>query len=431
MIRKFIVSPLFVFILQIVNAQKIATIEDSIANYFNEIKIATKKHTLLWNKNLYGPILLVNPDTRRVYANAPDSVGILQPSRSVYSGILPRNINIANTAIHWNGKDWAMILLPHLPQTKQDRIDLMAHELFHKAQPSLGFKPLDPINNHLNEKDGRVYLRLELEALKMALTSTTSSEIKMNITHALYFRKYRYSIYPAADSMENMLELNEGLAEFTGIMMRGGNKVQLVEHFKQNINTFLTNPTFVRSFVYQTIPIYGYLLQTQKKHWNKDINANSHLTNYFIKAFEISFPDNLKKSVLTLSNQYNGSAILDEETKREERVKKLIVEYKYKFIEQPHFEIRFEKMNISFDPRNIIPIDDKGTVYPTIRVTDKWGILEVSDGALISPNWDKISITNPTDLEEKNIKGVGWVLTLNDGYALEKEPDGNYKLLKK
>jgi hypothetical protein len=431
MIRKLVASTFFVFILQILIAQQIVTTGDSIAGYFNEIKIATKKHTQLWNKNLYGPVLLVDPATRTVYANVPDSAGILQSNGPVYSGTLPRNINIANTAIHWNGKDWAMILLPHLPETRQGRINLMAHELFHKAQPSLGFKPQDPINNHLNEKEGRVYLRLELEALKMALTSITDSAIIKNIRNALCFRKFRYSIYPAADSTENMLELNEGLAEFTGAMMRGDNRIQLIEHFKQNIDSFLTNPTFVRSFVYQTTPVYGYLLYTRKKYWNKDINAGSHLTDYFIKAFKISFPSDLKKWVPALMDQYNGSAIIDEETKREERTKQLLAEYKYKFIEQSHFEIRFEKMNISFDPRNMIPIDDKGTVYPTIRVTDKWGILEVSDGALISAQWDKISVTNPTSLEGKNIKGPGWVLTLNEGYVVEKDLDGNYKLFKK
>lgn len=430
MIQKHVTSILFVLILQIADAQNIAT-RDSIANYFNEIKMATKKHAQLWNKNLYGPILLVDPATRAVYANVPDSAGVLQPNGSVYSGTLPLNINMANTAIHWNGKDWAMILLPHLPETRQGRINLMAHELFHKAQPLLGFNPHDPINNHLNEKDGRVYLRLELEALKMALTSITDSEINKNITNALCFRKFRYSIYPAADSTENTLELNEGLAEFTGVMMRGENRRQLIEHFKQGIDSFLTNPTFVRSFAYQTTPVYGYLLYTHKKYWNKDMNARSHLTDYFIKAFNISFPNDLKKLVLTSMNQYNGSAIIEEETKREERTKQLLAEYKQKFIEQSHFEIRFEKMNISFDPRNMMPVDDKGTVYPTIRVTDKWGILEVSDGALISAQWDKISVTNPTSLEGKNIKGIGWVLTLNEGYVVEKEPDGNYTLLKK
>jgi hypothetical protein len=431
MIRKLVVSTLFVLLLQILHAQKNVTSADSIASYFNEIKIAAKKHAALWNINLYGPILLVDPATRTVYANVPDSAGILQFNGPVYSGTLPRNINIANTAIHWNGKDWAMILLPHLPNTQQGRINLMAHELFHKAQPGLGFKPHDPINNHLNEKDGRVYLRLELEALKRALTSSTESEINKNITSALCFRKFRYSIYPAADSTENMLELNEGLAEYTGVMMRTENRIQLIKHLKQNIDSFLTNPTFVRSFAYQTTPVYGYLLYTRKKYWNRDIYAGSHLTNYFIKAFKISFPNDLKKSVLALINQYNGTAIIDEETKREERTKQLLAEYKYKFIEQPHFEIRFEKMNISFDPRNIMPIDDKGTVYPAIRVTDKWGILEVNDGALISAQWDKISVTNPASVEGKNIKGIGWILTLNDGYIVEKAADGNYILSKK
>lgn len=52
-------------------------------------------------------------------------------------------------------------------------------------------------------------------------------------------------------------------------------------------------------------------------------------------------------------------------------------------------------MNVSFDPRNIIPVEDKGTVYPQIRVTDNWGILEVTKGALMSPNWDKISVSSP------------------------------------
>lgn len=431
MIRKLITATLFVFFLQILNAQKRVTTGDTIAGYFNEIKIAAKKHVPLWNKNLYGPMLLVEPVTRTVYANVADSAGILQSNGAVYSGTLPRNINIANTAIHWNGKDWAMILLPHLPDDQQGRINLMAHELFHKAQPQLGFKPHDPINNHLNEKDGRVYLRLELEALKMALTSNTDSAINRNITNALCFRKFRYSIYPAADSMENMLELNEGLAEFTGVMMRGENRKQLVEHFKQNLDSFLTNPTFVRSFVYHTTPVYGYLLYTRKKNWNKDINAGSHLTNYFINAFKVSLPNDLKNSVRTLMDQYNGSGILAEETKREERTKQLLAEYKQKFIEQSHFEIRFEKMNISFDPRNMMPIEDKGTVYPTIRVTDKWGILEVRDGALISAKWDKISVTNPTSLDGINIKGNGWALTLNEGYVVEKATDGNYKLLKK
>ncbi len=110
----------------------------------------------------------------------------------------------------------------------------------------------------------------------------------------------------------------------------------------------------------------------------------------------------------------------------------MVAEYKIKFIDQPHFEIKFEQMNVSFDPRNIMPIEDRGTVYPNIRVSDKWGILTVTNGALMSSDWDKISISIPTKIQDKNISGDGWSLTLNDGYTVIKEiSNNNYKLMKK
>jgi hypothetical protein len=431
MITRLIVATCCSLFFVTTHAQKQLTSEDSVANYFNEIKIAAKKQTRLWNRDLYGPILLVNRVTMEVYANVPDSAGILKPKGAVFAGNFPREINIANTSVHWSGKHWAMVILP-LSEKKEDRINLLAHELFHKAQSSLGFKLPDPNNNHLDEKDGRIYLRLELEALKKALTCTTNAEMKQHITNALAFRKYRYSMYPAADSTENMLELNEGLAEYTGVIIRGGNKTAMTAHFNESINSFLSNSTFVRSFAYQTIPVYGYLLHTKKSSWNKDITVKSQLTDYFIKAFGISLPGDLSKWVNARLNEYSGTAIIEEETKREERRKQLIAEYKSKFIEQPHFDIRFEKMRISFDPRNIMPLEDKGTVYPNIRVTDTWGILEVSDGALMSPQWDRITVTNPVTIEGKNVKGNGWALTLDEGYTVEKDAnDGKYKLLKK
>lgn len=42
---------------QITFGQKKLTLQDSIANYFNEIKVATKKNQQLWGKDLYGALL--------------------------------------------------------------------------------------------------------------------------------------------------------------------------------------------------------------------------------------------------------------------------------------------------------------------------------------------------------------------------------------
>ncbi len=106
---------------QITFGQKTLTLQDSIANYFNEIKVATKKNQQLWNKNLYGALLFVNPASRQLYSNTSDSVEILKADNKIYSGVLPNNVNIANTSLHWSGKDWAMIMLP-LRQTNKTEL---------------------------------------------------------------------------------------------------------------------------------------------------------------------------------------------------------------------------------------------------------------------------------------------------------------------
>ncbi|GAA4517250.1 hypothetical protein [Sphingobacterium thermophilum] len=76
-------------------------------------------------------------------------------------------------------------------------------------------------------------------------------------------------------------------------------------------------------------------------------------------------------------------------------------------------------MNISFDPRNLIPLEEMGTIYPTLRLTDNWGILKVNKGALISINWDKITLSRPTKIARQTIEGDGWLLQLNENYSFE------------
>ena len=86
-------------------------------------------------------------------------------------------------------------------------------------------------------------------------------------------------------------------------------------------------------------------------------------------------------------------------------------------------------MNISFDPRNLVPLEDLGTVYPNVRVTDNWGILTVTNGALLSSSWDKIIVSLPTHIEKDKAQGDGWKLELNKGYNLDKDKiSGNYYL---
>ncbi|MGH1516624.1 hypothetical protein [Chryseobacterium sp. JK1] len=428
--KQIIIIALLFLGIESIKAQERRRLKDSISIFFDDIKTASKKNIRLWNKDLYGPMMIVNPKTREIFANESDTANTLKLNGGIYSGALPARINIANTAINWNGKRWAMIMLP-LPEQKQNRINLLAHESFHRIQPSLGFTLNNTENNHLDQKNGRIYLRLELEALKKAIQARSRGDQQQYLTDALTFRKYRHALYSNSAETENSLELNEGIAEFTGVIVSGRNKAQTKAFFLNGIDDFFKNPTFVRSFAYHTVPVYGYLLYRKNSDWNKKVTAKTDLTDVFINEFAINIPANLETKIDEISNRYNGAAIIDEETVREEKTKALIAEYKALFIDRPHFEIKFEKMNVSFDPRNIVPIDNKGTVYPTIRVTDLWGVLTVEKGALMSPNWDRISISNPVAIDGKKISGDGWKLDLADGYSVSKdEATGNYRIVK-
>ncbi len=404
---------------------------DSIVQYFSEIKTATKIGYSLWNRDLYDDIILVNPETRQLFSNNFGADSSFVQYKNSYIAKLPDSVNIANTSLTWNGRTWAMIMLP-LSKDYYARINLLAHELFHSAQSALGFVQNNSESTHLDQENGRIYLRLELEALKKTVCSDAQDEQRMHLKDALIFRKYRNSLFPGSAHIENQLELNEGIAEYTGVMISGRDKEKTKKHFIDVIDRFFKNPTYVRSFAYNTTPIYGYIMSLKDPLWNQKISVNTDLTVFFMRELNIELPKDLAATVKAITAEYNGKQIFTEEQLRAEKIKKQIALYRSLFVDQPHMTIKFEKMNVSFDPRNILPITDLGTVYPTIRIADNWGILDVKSGALMAPNWDKITVSRPTKIEGQRIEGEGWVMQLKDQYTVQKDESlNNYKLIKK
>lgn len=400
---------------------------DTAATYFQELKAATAQHRNLWNLDIYGPVLLVNPSTREVFTNVIDSEKTLTAHGSIFTGTLPKTVNISNTAMRWSGVNWAMIMLP-LPRSRQNRINLLTHELFHRSQQQLGFPAHNPDNNHLDQKNGRIALRLELEALKKAIAANAEREMKKHIADALAFRLYRHIRFEGADSTENLLELNEGICEYTGLMMSGRNKREVQSYLPERIDRFIKSPSYVRSFAYETIPVYGYLLSLTKKDWNKQINAKTDLGEFFTQAFAVSYNIN-DDAFLELAKQYNRTVIEKEEAQREEKIKKQLLEYRNKLVDSPHVELALANMNMSFDYTRMVALENFGTVYPQIRITDNWGILEVEQGALINPNWNQVNVSKPLSFNGNKISGEGWTLELKDGYALEKQ--GRHYMVRK
>ncbi|MEO8577640.1 MAG: hypothetical protein ABI556_13100, partial [Gemmatimonadales bacterium] len=197
------------------------TIDASLARaYFAELReLGTSDGGRMWGRAVNGPMMFVDAATRTLVASECDAKGIFRENNGVCVGTLPEQINPANTAVDLGGKRWSMVLWP-VSDSRYARRRLLMHESFHRIQKDLGIPATDPSNSHLATLDGRIWMRLEMRALTEALLRTGDVRTRA-LRDALIFRARRRSLAPRAGEDERQLELNEGLAEYTGLVTSG------------------------------------------------------------------------------------------------------------------------------------------------------------------------------------------------------------------
>jgi hypothetical protein len=370
----------------------------------------------LWGISLCGPLLLVDPATRLVVANQADLENQLKSNADSFVGKLPEQINIANTAVDWAGTKWTMIMLP-LPADKDRRASLMAHEMWHRVQHDLGIPESAAANSHLDTRDGRYWLQLEWRALAAALQTKGSGQIEAE-TDALLFRTRRREIFPETAGPESEMELSEGLAEYTGVKLSGNPDparfvvdVELKEAPAKN--------TFVRSFAYATGPAYGLLLDETGADWRAATRARRDLGDLLLERTGIKLPQDIEAAANDRAKKYGGAELGAKEDRREEARRELAKNHRQRFVEGGVLVLPLHKMNMQFDPGNLMPLDSLGTVYPSIRIVDDWGILTVSKGgALMSGDFTRVTLPAPTKTAGAIIEGDGWNLRLNSGWSV-------------
>jgi len=227
--------------------------------YFQELKQTSDRDGgRMWGLPLYGPIMFVDPGGGSVVANQADREGKLVAQDGVFIGKLPKEMNASNTATDWAGVHWTMVMWP-VSDFRQPRERLLLHECFHRLQKQLGLPARDAVNAHLDELNGRIWIQMEWRALERALRTSGSAQ-RDAVADALLFRSYRRSLFPAAAQNEIALELNEGLAEYTGVRLSSADLQETVVRADLILRQARNNPTFARSFAYVSGPAYGALL---------------------------------------------------------------------------------------------------------------------------------------------------------------------------
>lgn len=392
--------------------------------YFQEAEvICNQDHGKLWGVSLCGPILLVDQQTRAVVANQSDREGNLTREGDVFVGKLPERMNVANTATDWAGLKWTMMIWP-LPEDSSERAKLIAHELWHRVQDDLGFPSTGPSNNHLDSLEGRTWLRLEWRALERALTQR-GTERRRAIEDALLFRSYRRSLFPQAAAEERDLEMHEGLAEYTGVKLAG--LPHVAEYVANQLKEAERKESFVRSFAYASGPAYGVLLDEAAPGWRQGLKPSSDLGVLLQQSLSIKLPRDVQPEAIREAKLYDGEALRAAEVERDKRRRQIIAAYRARLVDGPLMVIPLQKMSMQFDPNTLQPLDALGTVYPKIRIVDAWGILTVTGGALMNPTFSTITVPAPSDFYGGPVRGDGWTLELNSGWAImATDHKGNY-----
>lgn len=357
-------------------------------SYFKEADVlCTRDGGRLWGVSLCGPMIFADPKDRSFVTNRPVSVAKL-----------PDNINIANTAIDWEGLHWTMVMWP-LPTDEEMRGRLMMHELYHRIQKDIGLPAQEGSNEHLDTRDGRIWLQLEMRALATSLQAA-GKDRSQAIADALAFRQERHRIFPKAAAAERALEDNEGLAEYTGTAAVADSVAYAVSRLEKAPE----NPSFVRSFAYSTGPAYGLLLDDYDAAWRKAMKRDTDMPDRLAAAAHLQpAPD-----VQIAAGRYDGVALMAAEDKRETDRLARIAAIRKRFVEGPVLIFPNANFNIGFDPNSLVPVPEVGTYYPTMRVSADWGVLEVTNGAMIATDWSKLTVPS----EER------WNLKLNTGWKM-------------
>ena len=391
--------------------------------------LCRKDSGALWGRSLCGPLLLVDPATRSVFANQADKQEVLQREGEIFVGKLPNEINIANTAADWAGVKWTMIMLP-LPEEAGRRAALLAHEMWHRIQEEIGFPASGAANNHLDTRDGRYWLQLEWRALSAAL-ATRGDERKRAVMDAALFRARRRQLFEKAAEEERAMELHEGLAEYTGVKLSGRDDLERFV-IDGRLKDAPTNKTFVRSFAYASGPAYGLLLDAADDGWRRGLSKEADLGELLFARLGIQLPPDLAAAADERARSYAGVDLGAAEDKLEQTRRELISSYRARLVDSPTLTIRLQKMNMQFNPGNLVAIEPLGTVYPDIRIVDVWGVLTVSrGGALMSSDFSKITVAAPATTQGPRVEGDGWALELKEGWSIAPAERGGSFVLEK
>ncbi len=401
------------------HAQQTTDTAATIAGMHEFSAVCRKEGGKLWGQTLCGRLVAADAGTRFAVTSTAPPGGMFTRYGDIYVGRIPEDVRLSNTSLDWGGNAWAAVLLP-LERDRFARIARLAHESFHRLQPALGLSGSDALNAHLDTRDGRYWLRLELRALAAAL-ETRGSATRVATRDALLFRAERRASFPGADTLEAQLERQEGLAEYTGDRMALDATRAPLSRVASDVRATERRPSFVRSFAYGTGPAIGLLLDRYQPRWRTRA-ANVPMADALARATRFIPPGDLCEIARERAQTYGGTGLAAEEDARERERLARTADFTARLVDGPVLIVHQQSLSRNFNPNTLVPLPPHGTVYPTGSFKAEWGTLEVtSAGALVANDFGTVRVPAPAEGGSRT-EGRGWTLKMADGWSVRPGP---------
>jgi hypothetical protein len=418
--KKWIFFPVFLFLISC-KPEKTDTYftPEKASQYFKSIEdICNRDNGKLWGRNLYGPLMFIDRTTRRIVANQPDEQGLLKGKDGFFTGYYPKELIINFTPVKFGGKLFAIAPLPD-PEDDYRLKSGAVHGLFHRFRETSGIVPVIYNTNNMDDKEARLWIKLEWKALRNALTHK-GEEQQLAIRDALIFRGSNRELYKKYADDENRFEVYEGLSTFTYTILCTSSPEEFKIRLFENLDRIYSMQSYARSFGFINGALYASLLNDKGFDFSKFLPDNYDLGNAVREAYKIELPVVCRDVAGSIAMNYDLDGINKEEEKRLADIKEGIHEQIKIFTEKPVVFLELESPYFDFEPEDIHPLDTLGTLYTSMRVSDNWGKLTVDKaGCLVSNNFKYIRIAaKGFKLEKNRISGEGWHLTLNNEWEL-------------
>jgi hypothetical protein len=395
-------------------------------DYFKKIESAcNRENGKLWGRNLYGPVMFVDRDTRKIIANHPDDNGILKGKEGIYTGSYPRELIINNNAVNFGGTLYAMAPLP----SEEDEFRIITraiHGLFHCFQETTGYTSSGYNTANMDEKNARLWIKLEWKALRKAIESE-GSEQQIAVRDALVFRGSNHELYQNFTADEIKFENYEGLATFTSLMLCTNSPEEYKTRLLESLDRIYSFQSYARSYGSIHGALYATLLY-QKGFDFKTIHSEDEDLGGIVRGlYNITLPAVCRDVAGSLALNYEIETIQEEENEREKVLQERINRQVSTFTEKPVVYFELESPYFDFEPEDIQPLGTHGTLYSKMRISDNWGKLTVDKGGcLISNNFKYLRVTARGFKVNKNrFQGEGWHLILNGDWEIV-QVDQNY-----